>query len=90
MAAKRKAAKKAAPKKAAKRRSATRPRRNPFGQTAAEEKQQKAQNDLRTLRDAEEIRGDKARVTAAEKEGKKQMDALKRTISGSEHNSSHQ
>lgn len=41
-----------------------------------EEKEWRAQSDLRTLRDAEEIRNDKSRLEAAMKEAKKQMEAL--------------
>lgn len=42
------------------------------------DKKWRAESDLRTLREAEEIRSDKSRVSAAQTEGRKQMAALSR------------
>ena len=42
------------------------------------DKQWQAQDDLRTLQNADEIRKSKARLNAAQAEAKKQMDALKK------------
>lgn len=63
-------AKKPATKKPAKRKSA--PRRS------AMDKQFEAEDDLRTLRRAEEIKARPGRVTAARRIAKKEMEALKK------------
>ena len=52
------------------------------GSTAAltmndEDKSWRARSDLRVLQEAREVESDKARVTAAKREAKAQMDALK-------------
>jgi hypothetical protein len=43
----------------------------------------RAESDLRTLRDAEEIKADSSRVRAAKSEAKKQMNALSKVAGGS-------
>ncbi len=46
--------------------------------SVADERKWRRQNDLRTLRDAEEIRGDPNRMSGAKSEAKKDMAALKK------------
>lgn len=48
------------------------------GPSAAQQRQWQAENDLRILRQAEEIRNDKARVNMAKKIATKEMTALQR------------
>ncbi len=48
---------------------------------AQQEKEWQAQSDLSTLRQAEQIKTDKARVTAAKAMAQKEVQALKRVVS---------
>lgn len=57
-------------------------RKTPSQIRAADEKQWQARSDLQTLRQAEEIRVDKARTAAARTEAQKELKALNKITGG--------